>query len=129
MLDYPKQQLLNETTSRRRAHGTGISLLYPFTMILQRVLRREDGVWCRRDTLGRLYPVNAYGARCSQPKIFKTETSESRRGQQRPEEISSHMWWNMMSKDERLKWWEEHLEVRPAGTSMPAIVCHPIGIS
>ena len=33
-------------------------------------VRREDGVWCRRDTRGRLYPANVHGERIAKIKVY-----------------------------------------------------------
>ncbi|MFM7977988.1 MAG: hypothetical protein ACKPKO_01620, partial [Candidatus Fonsibacter sp.] len=63
-------------------------------------VRRDDGIWCRRDAIGRLYPVNAYGDRCSKPKVFPTSSGKPY-DQRRPEEVSSYVWWAMMNKEER----------------------------
>ena len=34
-------------------------------------VRRVDGIWCRKDTVGCLYLVNGNGERCAQPKTFE----------------------------------------------------------
>ena len=35
-------------------------------------VRRSDGIWCRKDAVGRLlYPVNGNGERCAKPKKFE----------------------------------------------------------
>ena len=34
-------------------------------------VRRDDGIWCRRDVRGRLYLVNRIGQRCAKPKTFE----------------------------------------------------------
>ena len=31
-------------------------------------IRRGDGIWCKRDTAGGLYPVNINGERCAKPR-------------------------------------------------------------
>ena len=75
--------------------------IYAYSSIF---IRRDDGIWCRRDTRGRLYLVNAHGERCSKPKIFE-QSSGQYNDQRRPDGISSYVWWNMMHKDERKQWW------------------------
>ena len=65
-------------------------------------VRREDGIWCRKDVRGRLYPVNGTGQRCAKPNTF-----EKLQGQYsdktRPADMSPHVWWKMMTKAERLQ--------------------------
>ncbi|MFM7985839.1 MAG: hypothetical protein ACKPKO_41645, partial [Candidatus Fonsibacter sp.] len=90
-------------------------------------VRRDDGIWCRRDAISRLYPVHAYGDRCSKPKVFHTPSGKYR-DQRRPEEVSSHVWWEMMNKEERRQWWRDHPDIRLADDSFPSIRCHPLGI-
>ena len=34
--------------------------------------RRKDGTWRRRDTMGRLCPVNRQGAKIAKPRVFTT---------------------------------------------------------
>ena len=46
-------------------------------------VRREDGVWCRRDTRNRMYPVNRQAERIAKPNIFSDGGSTSV-DQQRP---------------------------------------------
>ncbi|MFM7987837.1 MAG: hypothetical protein ACKPKO_51845, partial [Candidatus Fonsibacter sp.] len=118
------QPLLIEMTSRRRAHGMEISPLCPGMPILIIFICRDDGIWCRRDAIGRLYPVNACGDRCSKPNTSSGKYNDQRR----PDEVSSHVWWEMMNKEERRQWWGDHPEVRLADDSLPSIRCHPLGI-
>ena len=114
-------------TSRRRVLGMERNLHYPDLLIRRHFFRRDDGIWCRRDAIGRLYPVNAYGDRCSKPKVFPTSSGKPY-DQRRPEEVSSHVWWEMMNKGERRQWWRDHPDLRPASESLPSIQCHPLGI-
>ena len=98
----------------------------PFSVDPGSFVRRADGIWCRKDTAGRLYPVNGNGERCAKLKTFeKSEGSYS--DQKRPSEVSPHVWWKMMTKAERLQWWAEHPEGVPA--SKHTIECGPLGIS
>ena len=55
-------------------------------------IRRKDGIWCRRDTRGRLYPVNRNGERCARPKEFEASRGAYHE-QRRPRETSPHIWW------------------------------------
>ena len=90
-------------------------------------VRRADGIWCRKDTVGRLYPVNGNGERCAKPKTFeKSEGSYS--DQKRPNEVSPRVWWKMMAKAERLQWWADHPEGVPAVRFKSDIECGPLGI-
>ena len=66
-------------------------------------VRRADGIWCRKDTVGRPYPINGNGERCAKPK--SCEKSEgSYHDQKRPSEVSPQVWWKMTAKAERLQW-------------------------
>ena len=85
-------------------------------------------MWCKRDTRGRLYPVNRNGERCARPNAFE-ESGGAYRDQRRPSDISPHVWWKMMLKVERLQWWADHLSVAPAARKHHDIVCSPMGIS
>ena len=62
---------------------------------------RDDGVWCKKDKAGRLDPVNSNCERCAKPRIVEV-TSGQNHDQRRPSEISPHVWWNMMTKAERI---------------------------
>ena len=77
-------------------------------------VRRDDGIWCRKDVRGRPYLVNGIGQRCAKPKAF--EKSEGHYSdQKRSAEMSPHVCWKIMTKAERLQWWVDH----PGGT--PAV--------
>ena len=65
---------------------------------------RDDGISCKRDTVGRLYLVNINGERCAKPRSLDMTTGQNR-DQRRPSSISPHAWWKMMTKAERLQWW------------------------
>ena len=92
------------------------------------VVRRDDGIWCRKDVRGRLYLVNGIGQRCAKPKTF--EKSEGHYSdQRRPAEISPHVWWKIMNKAERLQWWTDHLGGAPAVHTTSDLTCNPIGTS
>ena len=59
-------------------------------------VRRADGIWCRRDTASRLYPVNGNGERSAKLETFgKSEVSYH--DQERPGDISLRVWWKMMT--------------------------------
>ena len=66
--------------------------------------------------------------RCSKPQVID-KSSGKYNDQRRPDGISAYVWWNMMSKDERKQWWEEHPDVRLVDPSVLAICCRPVGIS
>ena len=54
-------------------------------------VRRYDGVWCRRDTSNRLYPVNRYGERIAKPNTF-LEGGSGSVDQQRHASLIPHLW-------------------------------------
>ena len=60
-------------------------------------VRRADGIWRRKDTVGRLYPVNGNCERCAKPKTFE-KYDGSYHGQMRPSEVSPRVLWKMMTK-------------------------------
>ena len=76
-------------------------------------VRREDGIWCRRDIRGGLYPVNRNGERCARPKAFE-DSGGAYRDQRRPSDVSPHGWWKMRSNAERMQWWADHPGDAPA---------------
>ena len=91
-------------------------------------VRRDDGIWCRKDVKGILYCVNGIGQRCAKPKTFeKSEGNYS--DQRRPAEISQHVWWTIMTKAERLQWWIDQPGGAPAVSTRSVFTCSPIGIS
>ena len=91
-------------------------------------VRRDGGVWCRKDVRGRLYPVNVIGQRCAKPKTF--ETSEGHcSDQKRPADMSHHVWWKMTTKSERLQWWIDHLGGALVVSMKHDFTCNPVGIS
>ncbi|MFM7979455.1 MAG: hypothetical protein ACKPKO_09085, partial [Candidatus Fonsibacter sp.] len=71
--------------------------------------------------------MNAYGARCSKLKVVH-KSSGKYNDQRRPDEVSSHVWWEIMNKEERRQWWRYHPGVHIADASLPSIRCHPLGI-
>ena len=91
-------------------------------------VRRSDGIWCRKDAVGRLCPVNGNGERCAKPKKF--ERSDGAYDDQRhPSEVSPRVWWKMMKKAERLQWWKDEPEGFPVVKSKHDIARGPRGIS
>ncbi|MFM7990050.1 MAG: hypothetical protein ACKPKO_63125, partial [Candidatus Fonsibacter sp.] len=56
------------------------------------------------------------------------ESSGKYNHQRRPDEVSSHVLWEMMNKEEQRQWWRDHPDVRLADASRPASRCHPLGI-
>ena len=91
-------------------------------------VRRDDGIWCKKDTAGRLYPVNINGERCARPRKPGVGIDPVE-GQRRPSSISSHVWWKMMTKAERAQWWHDHPDAASATKSLPSVDCSPLGIS
>ena len=89
-------------------------------------VRRDDGIWCKRDTAGRLYPVNINGERCAKPRRQGVVITPDD-GQRRPSSISPHVWWKMMTKTERAQWWRDQPSAVPATKSLPSVVCSPLG--
>eukprot|EP00972_Heterocapsa_arctica_P040834 6017163-Heterocapsa_arctica.AAC.1 len=67
----------------------------PWISRVELVLRNKKGQRCRRDTAGKLYPIYKHGQ-----KIRKGDTS-------RPDEVSSHVWWDVYTFNDRAKWWQE----------------------
>ena len=60
-----------DDTGQGHVPWTGAVPLVPLkTEGLGVFVRRADGVWRRRDTRTRLYPVNEYGERIAKPKTF-----------------------------------------------------------
>eukprot|EP00972_Heterocapsa_arctica_P051827 7623707-Heterocapsa_arctica.AAC.1 len=51
---------------------------------------------CRRDTAGKLYPIDKYG------KELRAGTTS------KPDQVSSEVWWHVYKFNDRAKWWEEH---------------------
>ena len=49
-----------------------LHLVFAVDTVFERI---KDGVWCRRDAEGRLYPGNRYGERCARPKQFQSSMS------------------------------------------------------
>ena len=91
-------------------------------------VRREDGIWGRKDVRGRLYPVNGIGQRCAKPKRFgKSEVRYS--DQKRPADMSPHVWWKMMTQEERLQWWVDQPDGAHAVKVKPNLICTPVGVS
>ena len=87
---------------------------------------RSDGIWCRRDAVGRLYPVKRNGERCAKPKTMEKGSDHD---QKRPEGVSPHVWWKMMSKADRLQWWNDHPDSSAAATVNRDITSSPMGVS
>ena len=91
-------------------------------------IRRDDSIWCRKDVRGRLYHVNGIGQLCAKPKA--SEKSKCHYSdQKRPTEVSPHVWWNMLTKAERLQWCVGHPGGAPAVSMKCDFTCNPIGIS
>ena len=91
-------------------------------------VRREDGIWCRKDVRGRLYPVNGIGQSCAKPKMFeKSEGLYS--DQKRPADMSPHVWWQIMTKAERLQWWIDHPDWAPAVRMKHDLACTLVLVS
>ena len=91
-------------------------------------VRRDDGIWCKKDIAGRLYLVNVNGERCAKPRKPGIG-ADPVEGQRRPSSISSHVWWKMMTKAERAQWWHDHPDAVSATKSLPSVDCSPLGIS
>ena len=91
-------------------------------------VRRDDGIWCKRDTVGRLCLVNINGERCAKPRKLGSGLDPND-GQRRPSSISPHVWWRMMTKAERSQWWLDFSDARSATKCFPSAYCSPIGIS
>ena len=56
----------------------------------------KQGVRCRRDNLGRMYPVDKYGNRITS-RLGKND---------KPESMQPHAWWSMQPT-ERAAWWRK----------------------
>ena len=54
-------------------------------------VRRDDGIWCKKDNGGRLYLVNANCERCAKPRTVES-TAGQNYDQSRPSEVSPHVW-------------------------------------
>ena len=55
-------------------------------------IRRDDGVWCKKDKAGRLYLVNSDGERCAKPRLLEVTCGQNH-DQRRPSTIRPHVWW------------------------------------
>ena len=62
--------------------------------------RNKDGVWCRPDADGRLFPVDRVGQRW-------TKRARKAGGEARPPEISAFMWWKTLTSAQRKAYWNE----------------------
>ena len=71
--------------------------------------RRKDGTWRRRDTMGRLCPVNRQGAKIAKPRVF-TVGGQKPADQARPPSVSPHIWWKVYTTAQRAQWWRESRE-------------------
>ena len=82
----------------------------------------------KKDTTGRLYPVNINGEPCAKPRKLGAGLDPND-GQRRPSSISPHVWWKMMTKAERAQWRLDYPDAQSATKSLPSVDCSPLGIS
>ena len=73
-------------------HGMGMRLRCQSTLSRRHVCAVLTESGCRRDSVGRLYPVNGNGERCAKPKTFG-KSGGSYHDQKRLGEISPQVWW------------------------------------
>ena len=91
----------------------------PLLDLGQRFVRRVDGVWCKPDASGRLYPVDAVGERWMKPLAEDRPFDFNRR----PPDVSTHVWISLRPS-ERKKWWEDKRAAKPEREAMPALCDH-----
>ena len=72
-------------------------------------MRRDDGVWRRRDTRNRLYPVNRHGERITNPKTC-IEGGSGQLDQSRLASLSPHYRWKVLNVAQRSQWRVENRE-------------------